>query len=167
MPRNCDNTMLFTKMALMKINIYSITSILQIYDSSILQLVNDGDEEAEGDECTRRQHEEQDVARLGQQGQTEDAAVAEELTADAEECQTQRESETDAYSVEERGYGRLLGGEALSTSEDDTVDDDQRDEESQGRVDIRQVGLDDHLKDCHEGSNHDDEYGYANLVGGD
>ena len=104
------------------------------------QLVDDRDEEAEGDECTRRQDEEQDVVSLRQQRQSEDAAVAEQFTTDAQQRQAQREAQADADAVEERSHGRLLGCEGLGTSEDDTVHDDQRDEEAQRGVDLRQEG---------------------------
>ena len=131
------------------------------------QLVDDRDEEAEGDECTRRQDEEQNVVSLRQQRQAEDGAVAEQFTTDAQQRQAQREAQADADAVEERSHGRLLGCEGLGTSEDDTVHDDQRDEEAQRGVDLRQEGLDDHLENRHEGGNHDDEHGDAHLVGRD
>ena len=141
--------------------------LLTSFPFLLFYFVDNGDEEAEGDKSTRRQHEEQDVERLGQQREAEDGARAQNLTTDAQQRQAQREAEADADAIEERSHGRVLRGETLSTSEDDTVDHNQRDEQSQRGVDFGQEGLDDHLEDGDERGDHHDEYGDANLVGRD
>ena len=51
---------------------------------SLFHFIHYCNEEAEGDEGTRRQDEEQDVVRLGQQRQSEDGTGAEEFATDAE-----------------------------------------------------------------------------------
>ena len=58
-------------------------------------------------------------------------------------------------------------GEALSTSEDDTVDNNQGNKQSKGSVNVGQESLDDKLQHGDEGCDNHDEYGDANLVGGD
>ena len=80
--------------------------------------VDNGNEVAQGDEGTRGQDEQQDVAGLGQQGEAEDAASTQQFAADAEEGETKRKAQSDADAVEERCHGRLLGSESLGTSED-------------------------------------------------
>ena len=51
---------------------YFVITLFRYYDILVAaQLVDDGDEESQHDERARRQHKEQDVVGLGQQGQTE------------------------------------------------------------------------------------------------
>ena len=130
------------------------------------QLVDNRNQESQHDEGTRREHEEQDVVGLGQQGESKNGARTQQFTTDAQQGQSDGETKTDTNTIEERGEGRVLGSKALSTSEDDTVDNNQGNKQSKGSVNVGQESLDDKLQHGDEGCNNHDEYGDANLVGG-
>ena len=115
-----------------------------------LELVDDSDKEAEADESAWRQDEEQDVGRLGQDVQAEDGAAAEELAHAAQHGQGQGEAQAHAGSIENRRPHGVLRGKSLSTTEHDAVHHDERDEESEGLVDVGYVGLHDQLHDGHK-----------------
>ena len=121
------------------------------------ELVHYRNEETEGDECTRWQYEEQYVVCLGQQGYSEHCASAQDLTHNAQKSQCHGEAQSYTDAVEKACYGTLLGCEGLSTSEDDTVHNNQGNEESQGSVNVGQESLDDKLQDGDKGSNHYDK----------
>ena len=132
---------------------------------SLLHLVYDGDDVSEGEECSRRQDEDKHAVVCRYDGSSEDGAVAEQFSADAEQCESDGESETDANAVECRIKDVVLAGERFGSSENDTVDDDERYEKSERLVDVGQVCCDLELYYCYEGCNDDDIYGDVYHVG--
>ena len=68
-------------------------------------LINDSNQESLHDESTWREHKEQNVIGLGQQGESEDGTRAQHLAADAQQGETKGETKTNANAVEQRGNG--------------------------------------------------------------
>ena len=139
-------------------------SLFRYYVISLLsvatQLIDYRHQETQGNESTWRQHEEQDVIGLRHQGEAKDAASTQQLTADAEQRQAEREAQTNADAIEERGHRRVLGSKRLCATENDTVHHNERNKQAESRVNVGQVCLDDQLKDSNESRNNYNEYGF-------
>ena len=129
------------------------------------EFVDDSDNEAEADEGAGRQDEHQDVGRLGQDGEAEDGAAAEELTDAAQQGQGEGEAQAHAKAVQQRRPNGVLGSESLSTTQHDAVHHDEGDEEAEGLIDVGHVCLHDELHHRHKGGDDHDEAGDTYLVG--
>ena len=128
-------------------------------------MTDEGVEQAERDEGAWRQHKQEHVAGLGQDGGTEERTSTNELAHHAEESQREREAESDAQPVEDAGQGRVLAGKGFSTPQDDAVHHDEWDEDAEALVDVGQIGLHDELQDGDEGGDDHHEHRYAHFVG--
>ena len=129
------------------------------------EFVDDSDNEAEADEGAGRQDEHQDVRRLGQDGEAEDGAAAEELTDAAQQCQGEGETQAHAKAVQHGREHGILRGESLSATQHDAVHHDEGDEQTEGLVDVGHIGLHDELHHRHERGDDHNEAGDAHLVG--
>ena len=77
-PRNCDNTMLFTKIAEININIYSIF-FSYLIELGFLETVNQRYEVSQSDESARSQYKHQHPIFFRHDGQIEDFTGSQKL----------------------------------------------------------------------------------------
>ena len=129
------------------------------------ELVDDSDKESEADERARRQDEEQDVGRFGQDAETEHGAASKEFADAAQNGQGEGEAQAHACTVENGRENWVFRGEGLSTTEHDAVHHDKRNKQAEGFVNVGNVGLHHQLDDGHKRGYDHDEAGDTNLVG--
>ena len=126
--------------------------------------LHEGDEEPEGQKRAGRQ--EKDRHRREPRAEDLDAACSircreqcagtEKLPDSGDERQCQREAESHGYAVHQGRQRWIFGGKGFRAGKDDTVDYNQRNEQSERRVDGRQIRLDEQLYSRHEtGDDHD------------
>ena len=101
-------------------------------------------------------HHKGENAVSGDELPSKDGAAAEDLADDSYDGEGHRETEADPEAVESGVEGIVLVGICLGTSEDYTVDDDQRDEESECGIYVRDECLHEELQGGHEGRYHHD-----------
>jgi hypothetical protein len=62
---------------------------------------------------------------------------------------------SDTKTIKCRIHHTILVGKCLCTTKDDTVHHDERNEQTEGLVDVRNISLHHELKKSHESCNHD------------
>ena len=149
MPRNCARTMLLTKIAEMIIFFQEFVE----QDHQVAQA-----EEGAGG------HHEGEHAVAAEEVPSEDGAAAEDLAHRTEHRQRAGEAEADADAVQGGIPHAVLGGEGLRAAEDDAVHHDERDEQAEGLVHGRGVGLHQELDQRHEGGDDHDVGRDVDLV---
>lgn len=128
-------------------------------------MVDKGHEKAEADEAARSEDEEEHTVAATNEVMAKEGAGAESLADNTEEGESPSEAKTHKKTVEQRVPHIILRGESFSTAEDDAVDNDKRDEEAKGGIEIGDKALHDHLDDGDEGGDDNDKTRDAHLVG--
>ncbi len=99
--------------------------------------------------------------------ESERGAGAQDLADEAEHGEREGEAEADTDAVQRTGAGAVLGGEGFRTAEDDAVHHDERDEQAQGLIDSRRIGLHQQLQQRDEGCDDNDVHRDMHLVRND
>lgn len=132
---------------------------------AVADMVDESHKEAEAEESAGGEDEEKHAVGTADEVDAEEAAGAESLADHAEEGESPSEAQTDEEAVEEGMPDVVLGCESFSATQNDAVDDNQRDEETQRGVEVGDEALHDHLDDGDECCDDNDEAGNTHLVG--
>ena len=119
----------------------------------IADFLHAGDQETERQESTGRKQENrcrmepvaEDRNAAGTVGRRKEHAGTEKFTYRRNADESQRKADPRCNPVKERRKRTVLGSKGFRTGKDDAVNDDQRDEQTECRVDRREIRLDDQL----------------------
>src|SRR5690554_2981048 len=100
-PRNCDNTTLFTKMATMIIPINSIT-VYFLVGFIALKLVKNSDQVSQHDKSARRQDKEERAELFGEESQREDSSGSQQFAQSTQQGEGKGESQPHPRAVKNR-----------------------------------------------------------------
>jgi hypothetical protein len=96
-------------------------------------------------------------------GAGEEGATADDLAYPAQDHEHGGEAEAGDQAIQDRGQGRVFGGEGLGASQDGAVDDDEGDEEAKRLVQLMGIGVETQIDQGHQGGDQDDIDGDAHL----
>ena len=130
-----------------------------------MQRVHDHDNKSKDEESARRLDKKRDrLKTLRHDLHAAERSVPEKLTEKCNAHKTEREAKAHADSVHGGQERRILGGIGLCASESDTVDNDQRDIDTQRCVEFDEICLHDELDDRDERRDDDDERRQTDLI---
>ena len=132
------------------------------------KLAGNGDENTEDEEAAGRKQEDDDgIHEIGEDRDTKHGTGTQQFTNDTHGEQCGSKTNAHANAIDDGGQNLVLAGVHFGTAENDAVNNDQRQENAQGSVQIREVSLNEHLHDGNETGDDGDKSGDTNLVRND